>query len=373
MATMALDIGGAETHIVELAKALARRGVRVFVASNGGSYVNELEEAGITHIKVPLHNKSIINIIVSYNLLKRAIIENHIDVVHGHARIPSFICGKLHKKLFFRFVTTAHGVFNPKLPYRFLTNWGEATLAVSEDIMAYLIKYYGLDSKKVKVTINGIDTEKFSSSTDWSDLATEFGLTRRYIGEGSASLVRRIVHVGRIDRGNSITAHQLISISKDLFKHFQGLEIIIVGGGSDFAKVNAAAESANLEMGSNVIRMIGSRTDINKWDTMGDIFVGLSRSSLEAMACECPTIVGGNSGYLGIFNRNVLDEAMAGNFCCRDCVPSTPDRLMSDLLYLLLECSDYELRNLGKFGRETVKAHYSVERMADDAMEVYNG
>ena len=36
MATMGLDIGGAETHIVELSKELKSRGHQVAVVSNGG-------------------------------------------------------------------------------------------------------------------------------------------------------------------------------------------------------------------------------------------------------------------------------------------------------------------------------------------------
>ena len=39
MATMGLDIGGAETHIVELSKELKNRGHQVAVVSNGGVYV----------------------------------------------------------------------------------------------------------------------------------------------------------------------------------------------------------------------------------------------------------------------------------------------------------------------------------------------
>ena len=49
MATMGLGIGGAETHIVELAKELKARGHEVVIASNGGLYVAEVEEAGIRH------------------------------------------------------------------------------------------------------------------------------------------------------------------------------------------------------------------------------------------------------------------------------------------------------------------------------------
>ena len=57
MATMKLDIGGAETHIVELSKALKRRGVDVWVASAGGAYESELREAGVNHIYVPMSGK----------------------------------------------------------------------------------------------------------------------------------------------------------------------------------------------------------------------------------------------------------------------------------------------------------------------------
>ena len=39
MATMGLDIGGAETHIVELAKELKSEGHDIAIVSNGGGYV----------------------------------------------------------------------------------------------------------------------------------------------------------------------------------------------------------------------------------------------------------------------------------------------------------------------------------------------
>ena len=49
MALMQFDIGGAETHVVELSKELVRRGYRVVIASNGGVYEKEVEDAGIKH------------------------------------------------------------------------------------------------------------------------------------------------------------------------------------------------------------------------------------------------------------------------------------------------------------------------------------
>ena len=50
LVTMGMDIGGAETHILELAKELKRRKNKVFVVSNGGKYVEELEQNDRTYL-----------------------------------------------------------------------------------------------------------------------------------------------------------------------------------------------------------------------------------------------------------------------------------------------------------------------------------
>ena len=88
---MGMEIGGAETHVLELSSALKARGVDVLIASNGGIYTNELEKMGIKHFTLPLHNKKIGNLIKSYIGLKKIIKKEKPDVVHGHARIPSLI------------------------------------------------------------------------------------------------------------------------------------------------------------------------------------------------------------------------------------------------------------------------------------------
>ena len=91
MTTMSLDIGGAETHILELSRELVQRGIEVAVASNGGVYVPQLEEAGIRHYSVPLNTKNPWAVLTSYFRLRRIIKREKFDVVHAHARIPAFI------------------------------------------------------------------------------------------------------------------------------------------------------------------------------------------------------------------------------------------------------------------------------------------
>ena len=362
MATMQLDIGGAETHIVELSKALARRGIEVFVASKGGAYVKELEDAGIRHFIVPLNRKSPRTLQKAYKQLEKIILDLKIDVVHAHARIPGFLCGLLHKKLGFRFVSTAHWVFTTRFPFNLLTNWGERSLAVSDDIKQYLIDNYGCHPENIRITINGVDTEKFSDSIDFSDIAEEFDLAKDKT---------RIVYVSRMDIDRSLAAHKLIEAVADLYAKIPNLEVVIVGGGNDFGPIKAEAEAVNSRLGSRVVIVTGGRTDINKFAAAADVFVGVSRAALEAMACKKPAIIAGNEGYIGIFDEDKLKVSIDTNFCCRGCQETTTERLSADLSALLDPAND-ELRNhLGEYSLETVKKYYSVDTMADDALKMY--
>lgn len=362
MATMQLDIGGAETHIVELSKALSRMGVEVIVASSGGAYVAELEASGIRHFNVTLGSKNPLNLWSAYKNLERIILEEKVDVVHAHARIPGFVCGLLQKKHKFRFVTTAHWVFSTKFPLKLLTNWGDRSLAVSDDIKHYLTHNYGIDGNNIRITINGIDTEKFSDSIDYSDIAEEFGF-----GENKT----RIIYVSRMDIDRSLAAHKLIEATPALIAQIPNLEVVIVGGGNDYESIRQEAESINSQLDSRVVITTGPRIDINKFAASGDVFVGVSRAALEAMACKKPSIIAGNEGYIGIFDRDKLDVAIDTNFCCRGCGETTTAKLTEDLLTLLApDKSDYR-KSLGEFSLETVKKYYSVDTMANDAMKMY--
>ena len=85
MATMGLDIGGAETHVVELSKELKKQGYDIIVASNGGVYEKELAEAGIKHYHAPLNQRNILKMARSYFILKKVIKK-------GKSRYRSFSC-----------------------------------------------------------------------------------------------------------------------------------------------------------------------------------------------------------------------------------------------------------------------------------------
>ncbi|MBR7147077.1 MAG: glycosyltransferase, partial [Oscillospiraceae bacterium] len=154
MVLMGLEIGGAETHAVELSKELQRRGYEVQMVSNGGVYERELVDAGIKCFRAPLHRRNIFTMLRSLVILWNIIRREKPDVVHAHARIPAFLCGILHKVMRFPFVTSAHWVFVVNGLLRLITNWGERTVAVSDDIREYLVDNYAVPREHISVTIN---------------------------------------------------------------------------------------------------------------------------------------------------------------------------------------------------------------------------
>ncbi len=361
MATMGLDIGGAETHIVELAKQLRTMGHDVFVVSNGGVYVPELQQAGIRHYQAPLHRRSLSCMRRSLHILRKVIQSEQPDVVHAHARIPGFLCGLLHKKMNFPFVTTAHWVFQTGGALRYLTNWGQRTIAVSDDIKEYLVREYGIPAEHISVTINGIDTDKFSPQVSGEQVLAEFGLDPN----------RPVVsYVSRMDEDRALVARQLIEIAPELDLAIPGVQLLIAGGGNVFHPLKLQADRVNQQLGRTMIAMTGPRTDINEIAAAGDVFVGVSRSALEAMAAAKPVIVAGNEGYHGLFGPDKLEQARLGNFCCRGMEASTPERLLDDLIHAL-EMTPEEKEQAGQYGRQVIFDHYSVHRMAKDCQDMY--
>lgn len=361
MVTNGLGIGGAETHIVELSKALVRRGYEVLICSNGGDYVPEAEKAGIRHIEAPLNRRSIMPMLRSYMILRRTIKRERPDIVHAHARIPGFLCGLIKKTRRFSFVTTAHWVFDVGRATRLLTNWGDKTVAVSEDIKEYLKANYGVPEKNIFVTINGIDTEKFSPEVSDSGVRCEFNISE------SAPVIS---HVSRMDESRALAARRLIDIAPQLAEQIPGLVILIAGAGDVFDELQSKAERVNGTLGYKCVIMAGARTDVNEIVAAGDIFVGVSRAALEAMSAAKPCVIAGNEGYIGVFREDKLSLAIESNFCCRGCEAIDPDTLREDILSLMT-MERKERQMLGNYGRSVIMEHYSVKRMADDTERAY--
>lgn len=356
MLTTGMDIGGAETHIAELCRGLRAMGHEPEVASAGGAYADELAAEGIAQHILPLNSRSPMAVARSLSGLRRLIASGDYDIVHAHARIPAFLCGLLKRRLDFRYTATAHLDFAVNALWRKITNWGEATIAVSEDLREYLVREYGVPSEQITVTVNGIDMARFAPSDERSAcIRDELGINETD---------RLIVYISRLDEDRSAPAKMLCRVMPRINERFPDAKLVIVGGGNDFETVENAAA------GNEAIILTGPRYDIDGFAAAADVFCAVSRSALEAMAAECPVILSGNQGHMGIFTEERLEEAVKTNFCCRGCPLPTEEALLDDAVQLLSMTRE-ERDLLGKYNRAVVSEYYSLERMCGDYVRVY--
>ncbi len=358
---MWMVIGGAETHVVELSKGLVMQGHDVTVASGGGVFVDEITKFGVKHFEVPLQTKNPFAMIKSYHNLKKLIKKEKFDIVHAHSRIPAFICGALAKKMGFRFVTSTHAVFKVNPLLERISDWGERTFAVSSDIKQYLIDNYDVPSDLITMTINGIDTERFSKNADCNGVVRELGLKRDAF---------RVVYVSRIDRETALPGFLLCEAAEKISDSIPNLEIVIIGGGTAYDELLARAEKTNFTIGREVVRLIGPRTDVAEITASADAFVGVSRAALEAMSEEKPVILAGQEGYIGVLDKSVMPIAKLTNFTCRGEKMPDAELIASDICRIY-QMSVEERAELGTLGRSEVLASYSVTKMVDDHISVY--
>lgn len=357
--TMALNIGGAETHIFELANALSKCGNNVTVFSAGGVYAEKLEQNGIKHITAPLNKKDPLSLLKSFNIVRKYAKEHRPCVIHSHTRISNFTAYAVAKKYNIPFISTVHFNFTTGFLQRSLTHWGDRALAVSEDLKEYTAREYGYDRDKITVTVNGINLSTFCKNR-LPQFKTELGID---------SNSKVILCVSRLDEVAGDHVEHVLNMAQQIYRDTPDCNIVIVGGGTRFKEFQNIAKSINSKTKDNFIIMTGPQTDIYRFCNIADLFIGISRSALEAMACEVPVILLGNSGYLGLYSELTEQACVNTNFTCRG-YPYPQDSQITELIKDMLANRDKYSVNISS-ALEKVKKDYSVMKMAHDAEACY--
>ena len=351
MVTSGMGVGGAETHIYELCLALAKRGISVQIASAGGTAAKALERRGFTHTTLPLDRKTPMALLTAKRGLTRLIRAEKFDIVHAHARIPALLCGLLRGRLGFRFVTTDHARFRLTPLFRRLTDWGEFTFAVSEDLREYLTEKFRLSPTRIAVTVNGIDTERFAPRT----------------AEAHRSDRAVILHVSRLEKDVCLCVRALMGATELLSGR---ITLIIAGDGAYADTLREQAAALNERLGYEAVLFLGAVTDVENHIAAADIVISPSRAAMEAMACGKPTVISGSQGYGGIFRKEIEEKAVQSNFCFRGSPLPTPELLARDI-QAILDMDETEKTALGTYAREFIRAHYSVDIMAQTHLDGY--
>lgn len=350
--TAKMDRGGAETHVYELARFLALRGVGVTVASEGGELAARLGDIGIAHICLPLSSSNVFNVLLCAVKLKTLIKKENFQVVHAHTRAAAFAASIACNAARVPLVTTVHARYRGSRILDFVSRWGQAVIAVSYDLGHYICERgKNVFSENVYVIPNGIDTERFC--------AEERG------GQGV-----KVVFASRLDGDCSDMAYALCKIARRLEARFENAEILICGGGTEYENIFAKAQQVNKSAGRELIRVLGHVSDMAEILKAADVFVGVSRAALEAMSCAVPVVLGGNEGFFGLVTRDKLDYCEATNFCCRGDKKPFADDLFNEVSKVLSK--PFEERSaLGEAMREYVVRRHSAVNMAEKTEQVY--
>ncbi len=359
MLCMSLNIGGAETHIFELSKQLQKEGHTVTVFSNGGVYEEALTKTGVRHITAPLHCKNLSALRKSYKILLKEFRKNRPSVVHSHTRISNFIGKLVCRKLKIPMVTTVHFNFRSSFFFRLFSTWGSRALAVSEDLKTYVVDNYGYNPDHVTLTVNGIDMERFSKH-DESAFRASLGINPDQ---------KMILLVSRLDKEASVHISHFLRVAPAIFQNAPNTRVVIVGDGKAFDEFKAKADQINRQCGTNYVLLQGARTNIEQYTAAADLFVGISRSALEAMATGLPTILLGNLGYLGLYSEKIRKECIETNLTCRG-YPYPTDNDLTELICQCLTQTDLS-QNISD-GQALVRECFSIETMSRTANQVYN-
>lgn len=360
MLTMGLNIGGAETHIVELACVLKEKGHHITVFSSGGAFTDHLKVMGVDHIDAPMNSKKLSSLLCSYRVLASYCRQKRVDVIHSHTRITNFIAHLICKKFHIPMVTTVHGRFSLGFFQRLFSRWGDRQLAVSEDLRQYVTKGYHIPAENVHLTVNGINLKNFSEKID-PELQKQFGFTEKH---------QVIVCVTRIDPDASESAFRLLDAAPIIYRALPTARILIVGGGKQFVQLAKKADQINGQTEEHFIQLAGPQINIPSFLHLGDVFVGVSRAALEAMACGIPTVLMGNAGYLGVYSKEIHQACIDTNFTCRGYKHAAPKTVADTLTDILTHPANY--RTNAMEGQALVKERYSVDTMAEDALTVYS-
>ena len=292
-----LDVGGAETQLLNLVKGIDKSKFRIYVCNlseNQNKLEKEFKKLDINMVEIYKKSKYDIGIVFR---LKKFIKDNNIDIVHSTLnnfwpRVASIM---IYKRPIL--IASERSIDNWwKKKYHFLA---DNFLAKFTDVMVcnsvkikefYETKVPNLKDK-IDVIYNGVLSEKFKtiSEDEKHELKKQYKIDDDDIVFGIVAGLR------------DVKDHMTLLKAVNLLKNYnQNFKLLIIGDGKNRDKINEYIKENNL---TNYIKMIGETSDVYKFLNIIDIGIicsiqeGLSNSIIEYMLCKSPVIatnVGGN-------------------------------------------------------------------------------
>jgi len=161
-----LVTGGAERTTVDIAAALAERGDRALVATEGGRHLlDELKSVGGEFVRMPVSWKNPVAVFLNARRIARLVESERVDIVHARSRAPAWSALLACRRTGVPFVTTYHGIYGEtnfvKRLYNSVMVKGTAVIANSRATADLIHARYGTAEKSITVIYRGTDVGRF--------------------------------------------------------------------------------------------------------------------------------------------------------------------------------------------------------------------
>ena len=167
-----LGYGGAETGCYDIAHYLPENNCKSFIVTSGGELLKYVDKKKVKLIRLPVHSKNPLLMILNSIILICIILIFNISIVHARSRAPAWSCLLATKITGRKFVTTFHGTYNFKGKFKKFYNSvmvrSNLIIAGSNFIFSHIKENYSefIDiKKKLLVIFRGINVDYFDPST----------------------------------------------------------------------------------------------------------------------------------------------------------------------------------------------------------------
>lgn len=352
------QVGGGETHILDLVQALDKKRFEPVVLSfTPGSMIDRLMAMGIqTHV---IETERAFNF-TKWGAVRQLLRTERIDLVHAHGTRAHSNTFWAARRLGLPIVYTVHGwSFHPdqkplvrraaQLTEKLLMEQADATICVSDSNRRDGLEF--CDMGRAQVIKNGINLQRFNPSLHTYNVRAELGIPRD------------VLLVGYIAR---ITAQKdpfTLLRAVALLPAALNIRFLLVGNGDLKAKAQQLARTLKIE--SKVI-FTDFRQDVPDVLQALDIYClpslweGLPLGVLEAMAMGKPVIASSIEA-----SREVIEPGVNGLLV----TPQDPAQLAAAIARL---AASTELRRtLGARAYQTIQSGFTAEEMTRQVEQLY--
>jgi len=366
-----LGYGGAETGCYDLAHYLPENNCSSYIVTSGGELLKFIDRKKVKIIKLPVHSKNPFLMFFNSIALIFIILLNNISIVHARSRAPAWSCFLATKVTRRRFVTTFHGTYNFKNPFKKFYNSvmvrSNLVIAGSNFIFSHIKDNYSkyLDlKKKFLVIFRGINVDYFDPSTTLE--ADEDNLRIRW---GVPIDKKLILMPGRLTawKGQEVFIEALNLVNKEL--GHQSFYAVILGGdqGRDIytKKIKRLTEQYRL---STQVKFIEHCKNMPLAYKVSNLVVSASiepeafgRVAIEAQSMEKPIIASNIGGSNETIENNVSGFLFES---------SNPESLSKKIIEVL-NLDESRLKLMGIEGRKNIIKKFNVEKMCFSTYSEY--